>query len=201
MFDAIADFISPQQCDSAEFVEKAQALAIGVAHDYQPKHFYLVRIDNWFGPRWMHFAGKYSTGKHFYMGVHTRILHVPPFVPNRVIAERVVAGPDYRKTVVASPLHIDCSSHEALQRRIKDVDGEAAFVWFSGSSKTQKRGNVMVYLPTVSELPKPSLRHSGAFYVGFSQREANWEPSLLRGISRTEVEHLEMSGSSATHVT
>jgi len=34
MFDAIAEFISMQQGDSAEFIEKARAIAIGVAQEY-----------------------------------------------------------------------------------------------------------------------------------------------------------------------
>jgi len=196
MFDAIADFVSPQQGDSADFIKKAQALTIGVAQDYEPTRIYLIRIDNWFGPRWMHFAGKISAGRHFYGGVHKKTLHVPPFVPHRVLAERVLEGPGYQSTVGVSPLHISCSSHDALLRRIADIDPEAVFVWFSGTSETQKRGAVMVYLPTVfTSAKRRSLGHgqSGAFYVGFSQREKSWEPSVLRGISRAEVAHLQES--------
>ncbi len=54
-----------------------------------------------------------------------------------------------------------------------------------------------VYLP-VAIGPKASrkvdLGQSGAFYVGFSQRNADWEPALLRGVSRNEIAHLEESG-------
>lgn len=197
MFDAIADFVSEQHGDSGEFLEKARALATGAAHIYEPKRLYLIRIDNWFGPRWMHFAGKFSAGKHAYLGVHKTNLHVPPFVPDRVLAERVLAGPHYEKTVSAPPLHIDCSSHDALLRRIRDIDREAAFVWFSSASETQKRGAVMVYQPTAPSSTghrRLGLGQTGAFYVGFSQREKDWEPAMLRGISRGEVAHLEESG-------
>lgn len=92
------------------------------------------------------------------------------------------------------PLHIDCPSKQALQRRIADIDKDAAFVWFSGESEAQKRGSVMVYLPVAFD---PTPRRRGklgrleAFYVGFSQRETSWEPAMLRGISRSEVAHLE----------
>jgi len=45
---------------------------------------------------------------------------------------------------------------------------------------------------TATRLSK--LGCSGAFYVGFSQRNVDWKPTLLRGISRTEVANLEESG-------
>jgi hypothetical protein len=141
MFGAVAEFVSTQQGDSAVFMGKARALAIGVARDYEPARLYVIRIDNWFGPKWMHFAGK-ALGL---VGVHpTSPLHLPPFVPHRVVAERVFVGPGYEETVLMPPLHIECPSSRALHRRITDIDKDAAFVWFSGESGAQRRGSVMV---------------------------------------------------------
>ena len=203
MFGAIAEFISIQQGDSAVFIEKARTIAIGVAQEYETARLYVIRIDNWFGPKWMHFAGKFTAGKGAAIGVHKSPLHVPPFVPHRVVGERVFAGPDYEKTVAAAPLHIEIPSKLALQRRIEDIDKDAAFVWFSGESEAQKRGAVMVYLPDDFDPTAPhrgtlghrsKLGSSGAFYVGFSRREIGWEPAMLRGVSRGEVKHLEKNG-------
>jgi hypothetical protein len=197
MLGAVAEFISTQQGDSAEFIRKARGLALGVAQASRPARHYLVKIDNWFGPKWMHFAGTFTAGKFASMGVHKSRLHVPPFVPSRVLDQRVFAGPDYERTVIAAPLHIECPSKEALLRRIADIDKEAAFLWFSGESATQNRGSVMVYLPVAFDPTanrRKRLRDSGAFYVGFSQRGLSWEPAMLRGISRTEVANLEEIG-------
>ena len=197
MFDAVAEFISMQQGDSAEFIEKARAITISVAQEYEPARLYVIRIDNWFGPRWMHFAGKFTAGKHAAIGVHKTPLHVPPFVPHRVVAERVFAGPDFEETVAAAPLHIKIPSKNALQRRIADIDKDAAFIWFSGESEAQKRGAVMVYLPVASDPAtriRKDLGSSGAFYVGFLQGEISWEPAMLRGVSHGEVTHLEKKG-------
>ena len=198
MFDGVAEFTSTLQEDSAEFMKKAQALVVGVARDYLPARLYVIRIDNWFGPKWMRFAGKFSAGKHFYAGLHKVTLHVPPFVPHRVVAERVFAGPNYDETIARPLLHIECASMLALTRRIADVDKEAAFIWFSGDSEAQLRGSIMVYLP-VAAVPPPNYRdwrkRSGVFYMGFSQRKGSWEPAMLRGISRGEVAHLEECGS------
>jgi hypothetical protein len=197
MFDGVANFTSILQGDSGEFMRKVQALVVGVARDYEPARLYVVRIDNWFGPKWMHFAGKFTAGKGFAIGVHKTTLHVPPFVPHRAVAERVFAGPNFNEVVIKPPLHIECTSELALTRRITDVDKEAAFVWFSSKSEVQKRGSIMVYLPAASA-PTASRRdgprRTGAFYIGFSQRESAWEPAMLRGVSRGEVAHLEEFG-------
>jgi hypothetical protein len=116
-----------------------------------------------------------------------------------VVEQRVFAGADYEETVVAAPLHMECPSKEALSRRIEDIDKNAVFVWFSGESETQKRGSVMVYLPVDSDPAadqRGDRRRTGAFYVGFSQREMGWGPAMLRGISRGEVALLVESGQS-----
>lgn len=200
MFVGVADFTSMQPGDSAEFMRRVRALVSGVARDYKPARLYVVRIDNWFGPRWVRFAGKFSAGKHFYAGIHKVTLHVPPFVPHRVVAERVFAGPNYDETVARPPLHVECASMLALTRRIADVDKEAAFVWFSGQSEVQKRGSIMVYLP-IASTPTTShrreRRRSGSFFIGYSLRETGWEPAMLRGISRGEAAYLEENGNTS----
>src|SRR5437588_1365437 len=65
MFATLEDFLSTQQRDSNEFMERVRELVIGLARDYEPVRLYVIRIDNWFEPRWMKFAGKFTTGKHF----------------------------------------------------------------------------------------------------------------------------------------
>jgi hypothetical protein len=200
MFGAVAEFLSTQPGDSADFMSKARRLAIGVARDYEPARLYVIRIDNWFGPRWMHFAGK-AIGV---IGVHQiSPLHVPPFVPHRVVEERAFVGPGFEETALMPPLHIECSSSRALHRRIADIDKDATFVWFSGQSEPQRRGSVMVYLPVASDSISRSpngLQNTGTFYVGFSQRAIGWEPAMLRGISRHEVANLDESGPEAVRM-
>jgi len=106
-------------------------------------------------------------------------------VPSRVMSERVFAGPDFVKMVAAAPLHIDCLSKIALGRRIEDIDKDAAFVWFSSESERQQRGAVMVYLPVVS--------NESGFYAGYANNDG-WQPSMLRYISRSEVDQLAEHG-------
>ena len=182
MSEALVKFISTHPGDSAEFVDIVRALAVGIARDHQPARLYVIRIDNWFGPRWLYFSGK-VLGQ---LGVYKNEVSVPPFVPHRVLAERVFAGPSYEETVATSPLHIDCKSSEAVVRRIAEIDRDAAFVWFSGESEGQKRGSVMIYLPISS--------NDSGFYVGFSHVQKGWEPVMLRGVSRSEIAYVEERG-------
>jgi hypothetical protein len=140
MLGAVAEFVSTQQGDSAEFIGKARGLALGVARDYEPARLYVIRIDNWFGPNWMHFAGKFTAGKGAAIGVHKTRLHVPPFVPSRVMGQRVFVGPDFEETAAAAPLHIVCSSKQALSRRIADVDNDAAFCGSAGNQRRRSEG-------------------------------------------------------------
>ena len=99
MFGAVAEFVSNQEGDSAKFIEKARAIAIGVALDYVPVRLYVVRIDNWFGPKWMHFAGKFTAGKRLRgfptvaIGVHKTRLHVCLLYTSRWWPLLPVVGP------------------------------------------------------------------------------------------------------------
>jgi hypothetical protein len=200
MTDVAPAFVSPKPGDAPKFIGIVQNVAAGLTRECQPELLYVVRIDNWFGPKWMHFAGKFTAGKGASIGVHKTTLHVPPFVPHRVVAERVFVGPDYEKTVVRPPLHIECPSKQALTRRIEDIDKDAAFLWFSSESEIQKRGAVMVYLPVATETSasrRRGLHECGAFYAGYSKRETSWELAMLGGISRAEVAHLEALGKGA----
>jgi len=182
MTETATEFVSTMEGDAAGFVEIVRTLAMGVVREQQPKRLYVIRIDNWFGPKWLNFSGKFSVASGAGFGVHKTRLHVPPFVPARVISERVFATSELTEIDHVTPLHIDCSSKTALSRRIEDVDKTAVFIWFSSESVSQQRGAVMVYLPVVS--------NESGFYVGFAEQEGRWHPSMLRGISRGELNGL-----------
>lgn len=197
MYGGVAEFTACLEGDSVEFIEKVRAITAGVVRDHESKRLCMVRIDNWFGPKWMKFAGKFTAGKGFAVGVHKARLHVPPFVPARVVAERVLAGPAFEESVTAAALHVDCTSRVALGRLIADIDKQAVFVWFSGESMKERRGALMVYPPVGDDgnaSGKRGLHDSGAFYAGFAEKDDRWEPAMLRGVSRRELTHFEETG-------
>jgi len=187
---ATSAFVVEQPGDAAEFVEIVQSVAIGLVRESKPKRLYVIRIDNWFGPKWLNFSGKFSVARGRGFGVHKTRLHVPPFVPSRVISERLFAGPDYSEVAVAAPLHIECASRDAMKRRIEDIDQDAAFLWFSSESEEQQRGAVMAYSPAAFLIGAEDF----SFYAGLSKKSDGWQPSMLRHISRGELEGLQSVG-------
>jgi hypothetical protein len=182
----LVDFLSQQDGDAPGFIEIVQNIATGLVREQKPKRLYVIRIDNWFGPKWLTFAGKFSVTRGLGFGVHKKRLHVPPFVPARVVSERVFSGPDFMETVPAEPLHIDCPSNVALNRRIEDFDSDAVFVWFSSESQQQRRGAVMIYSTTTFSIAAQNI----GFYAGFATTADVWQPAMLRGISRSELDGL-----------
>jgi len=170
MFGAIGRVHFYSAGDSAVFIEKRERLPLALLRNMSLRRLYVIRIDKLVWAEVDALCGKIHCRKR---RCHTAFmkspLHVPPFVPHRVVGERVFAGADYEKTVAAAPLHIEIPSKLALQRRIEDIDKDAAFLWFSGESEAQKRGAVMVYLPVTSNPTarrREGFRSSGAFYMG-----------------------------------
>ncbi|HWG18002.1 MAG TPA: hypothetical protein VN678_09080 [Acidobacteriaceae bacterium] len=194
MTTVLAESVSQQDGDAPRFIDIVQNIASGLVHEQQPKRLYVIRIDNWFGPKWLSFAGKFSVGgyigRRMGIGVHKQHLHVPPFVPTRVISERVFTSPNFGETAITSPLHIECPSKVALKRRIEDVDNDAIFVWFSCESEVQKRGAVMIYSTAAFSVSAQDF----GFYVGFAETDDLWQPAMLRGVSREEIEGLQQLG-------
>ncbi len=114
----------------------------GAIHCYKPDEIYIVQIDNWFDHKWRAFSGK-TLGA---VGVWNSTLTIPPFEPNRVINQFY-----YRKdkdTYVlqpAKPLHIHQWSSSNLQRFLKQITEAGLFAWYSGETKNNDAGSLLVY--------------------------------------------------------
>lgn len=163
--------------DAQEFMEHVEGI-VNLAVAGRPSALYVVRINEWFGEKWLGFAGKMLGS----FGVSYREeLRVPPFVPSRVVDEicyELVDGV-YVRVVGRAALHIPRSSSSNLRRKMKDVCPGAAIVWFSGQSARNGRGSVMVYVPFAAG-------HKG-WYAEFVAN-ARWSPQRLVAITRTELD-------------
>src|SRR5687767_4502381 len=70
-----------------------------------PSDLRVVHIDNWFGPRWRHFAGKVLGA----LGTRScERLVVPPFAQGRVLSEQAstCTTDDWVRVPLQRPLHI-----------------------------------------------------------------------------------------------
>ena len=124
-----------------------QSIVEGLTRTGAPTDLYLIKIDSWFGDRWLGFSNKVMGG----FGVqHRRTLRVPPFVPARVVSERFyrrAAGGNYVEE--PSPkLHIVQTSENNEHRLMSRICPNAAAVWWTGSTRANRRGSLMAYLPT-----------------------------------------------------
>ncbi|MEM7225842.1 MAG: hypothetical protein AAF495_22885 [Pseudomonadota bacterium] len=166
--------VQPEDGDAAPFVGQVQAVVNSVAAGHAPPEIFVIKIDNWFGMRWLNFSGKVLGA----LGVWSSNLTLPPFVPNRVRWECRFTAPDYANAVIDKPLHIVTRGPDAVQRRISEIAPSAAFLWFSGQSEPNSKAALMAYLP--------GAEGYWTWYAGWSYDEG-WTPKQLKGISAGEL--------------
>jgi hypothetical protein len=141
--------IEAQFDDEPEFIRQVELAVNGALHRYPPESFVLIKIDNWFGSRWLGFSGKalgalgltikpsYRNHKH---------LMIPPFVPERVLSQRRFIAPAFEEIDAGKPVHIHVPSRIALRRKVAVEEPNTALAWYSGKTKENGRGSLMVYL-------------------------------------------------------
>lgn len=136
--------------DDPEFVGAVHAVIAGVALEAKPEELYIVKLDNWFGPRWLRFSYK-ALGA---LGVSLFDLRVPPFVPARVVSQthftRSVDGGEYLAAASPVALHVQQTSTANAPRRLSALCPRAALFWWSGGTLASGRGALMAYEPAPS---------------------------------------------------
>jgi hypothetical protein len=130
--------------DAPEFMNKIQALVSGLLRLDRPNQAFLVKIDSWFGPKWLGFSVGTRLSPSSLRG---EVLRLPLFVPNRVVDQRCFAAPNYREVAADKPIHIKGPAQVVHERRVSDVTPGAALIWYSGDSDKTGQGSVLVYLP------------------------------------------------------
>jgi hypothetical protein len=112
--------ISPDIDDSLEFIALVEQLCLGVVFRFNPKQFVVIKIDNWFGSKWLGFSGKVlgAMGSWNKPQDHPATeIRIPPFVPNRVVSERWFSAPSYDEVPSDKSIHKQMPSSEALGRK------------------------------------------------------------------------------------
>ena len=131
-----------------------------------------------------------STGIHFSQRRVTPSFTLPPFVPNRVIAQehydRVATNNDNYELSNAPPLHIRQRSEENFKRFIRRTTNDGTIIWFSSGSRATGRGSIMVY--NVS--PEMKFGWHATFL-----KKARWQIEKATFTSKALVEGLRDSGS------
>jgi hypothetical protein len=142
--------ISPEFDDAPDFIRQVERVANGVIRSHAPETLVLIKIDNWFGSKWLGFSGKALGAVGVWNKPYNRPadkIRIPPFVPNRVVSQRRFGGPAYEEIDSGKPIHKQIPSDLALVRKAATTEPTAALVWYSGNSEATGRGAVMVYVP------------------------------------------------------
>jgi hypothetical protein len=125
--------------DDVAFLSLVQWIVNGAIVELRMREVFLVHVDNWFDHKWL---GWWSRKE--------EELRVPTFTPNRVRSEKhyVWNGETsaWESIGMQRPLHVRQPGRPWLAQPLDRFSESAAFIWYSGSSATNKVGSLMLYL-------------------------------------------------------
>lgn len=170
--------------DDLDFADAVQAVVLGVLQVSKPPEVYIVKVDNWFGPKWLAFSHK-ALGA---LGIASSDLRVPPFVPGRVVCEQYFVRADERDDYVHADaplaLHVHQTSSANAARRISSLCPRAALFWWR-STHTTSRGALMAYIPAQS---------GHAYWYAELTRMTQWRSGAMRGITSDALASYQAAG-------
>ena len=171
--------LTTQEDDDPEFITLTQRLIHGIVLERQPREYCVVRIDNWFGARWLNFSGK-TLGM---LGVHKRDrVTFPPFILSRVRSYTFFTwsetNDDYVGVEKPQFVHKWQNSGANLHNFVDNSFPEGSFFWFSGNTRENRRGSVMGYVSGNDTC--------WTWYLEF-RKETDWNLSKGKNISPEEV--------------
>jgi hypothetical protein len=141
--------ITPEFDDAPDFVTKVEQAVNGIIRRHAPETIFLIKIDNFFGSKWLGFSGKFMGALGSWHKPYNKPaddIRIPPFVPSRVVSQRRFAAPSYEEIDCGEPIHKRIPSRLALRRKAAAVEPRASLLWYSGDSKASGRGSVMAYV-------------------------------------------------------
>jgi hypothetical protein len=182
--------ITPDIDDAPDFVRQVEQVANGVIRRQAPDTLVLIKIDNFFGSKWLGFSGKVlgAVGVWHNPSYHpANNVRIPPFVPNRVVSQRRVSGPAYGESMVASR---SIRGGTALKRMAATEAPKSALVWYSGESESTGRGAVMAYVPA-----------GDSYWLWYAASETgeSWSVTETLDVKRDDLASLIEQGSAAHH--
>ena len=185
--------ITPNIDDAPEFVMQVEQVANGVIRLHAPETLVLIKIDNFFGSKWLGFSGK-ALGAiavwHNPSYNPLTIVRIPPFVPNRVVSQRRFSASAYEEVDCGEPIHKRMPSRVALNRTVATAAPKSALLWYSGESQVNGRGAVMAYGPA-----------GDSYWLWYAALETgeSWSVAETLDIKRDDFARLIEHGSDAVH--
>jgi hypothetical protein len=167
----------PIALDDAGFLSLAQRIMNGAIAELRMPEVFIVNVDNWFDHKWLGWWSRKDEG-----------LRVPTFTPNRVLSEKhFVCKAEtsvWERIELQKALHVRQPGRPWLAQPLDRFSESAAFVWYSGSTATNKVGSLMLYL---------SGAEGYSWYASFRKAE-EWTVADECGITRRELLVFEERG-------
>lgn len=159
--------------DDDDFAAFVEALIDTLATEVQT--VFVLRIDNWFGPKWLGFTAKVAGAVSARRALHAPTV-VPPFKPSRIVSERRFVRDDqhgFDEYKFSDSLHRKQTSAENLGRKLSHISDDALFVWFSGNTLKNGRGSILV-------AATPGVQ-ADAWYAGLERGATGWRIAKSAG--------------------
>ena len=167
--------ILPIENEDLDFIGIVKKILNTSLQSYIPNEIFVFKIDNWFDFKWQSFSGN-TMGA---VGVWHNELRIPPFIPNRVLEQKYFKrfGETYNEREYGN-LHVYQQSDANFNRKITLVSNSGLFLWFSGNTKNNLRGSIMLY--------QVEDQTENSWYVSFVKSH-RWRIDKTEGISNNEV--------------
>ena len=179
--------------DHPKFVAAMDRFIGALAALYDRPELYVVRIDDWFDHKWLHFAGK---TKSIYAHIGKRVVMrapavwkrkakttLPPFAPKRVVAQDHFAVGDTHVEMadLQQPLHAQYKqpSHVNLNNKLLSVADSGLFLWLSSNSVVSGRARLLVHHTQWDKV--------GGWYDSFFKLD-RWKLNRVKGAERDGVD-------------
>ena len=175
--------------DDSAFANRVSVLIAGASKADGLRSIRIMKVDNWFGRRWLGFSHK-ALGA---VGVHRvgPALRVPPFKPSRILSEQrwePTTSGSWERADSQGRVHVEQSSTENERRLVRELFPQTALYWWSGRTRSNGKGALMAYLPGERD-------HFG-WYVEIS-RNGSWRDTDLLCITASELESFTRLGEPA----
>ena len=172
--------IIPDENDDLGFTKIVELIINKTVLSVAPDDIYFTKMDNWFDFKWKEFSGKLLGA----VGVWNKELTIPPFIPDRILEQSYFQKQNDSYTgQVGRYLHWYMPSGKNVGRKLNSYSFARTrlFIWFSGNTKNNLRGSIMIY--------QVESEKQYSWYLSFLKKDS-WQIYKTDGISRNEVLNL-----------
>jgi len=167
----------PTDIDDPSFIALANSFVSHYLELHRPDRIVFVHVDNFFGERWLGFAGKFNgiAGIRQRRGKLGNNIATPPFRPSRIVSTTgfmdIQSG-----NFTSDPTTLHVEKNGGIVWRL---DRPALYFWYSGNTMANTTSSLMIY-----DITKDG---QNAWYVQFDRKDdGGWQFTKCRNVASEE---------------